>query len=271
MALHKAVVLARGLGSRMRRSDEAAGLTTGQARVAATGIKALLPIGRPFLDYVLSALADAGYQQVCLVIGPEHQAIRDYYTRDRPPRRLAVSFAVQQEPRGTADAVLAAEAFAGDDEFLVMNSDNYYPTAVLMELRTAGEPTVPLFERETLIRESNIPYERLQSYAIGIVGDDGYLEGIVEKPDAATFAKFGDEAPISMNLWRFSPSIFQACRRVKPSPRGELELPQAVDLLVGKLGGRLRVIRCRTGVLDLSHRSDIAAVVERLRGFEANP
>jgi len=269
--LRKAVILARGLGSRMRSGGEAAGLTPDQSRVADTGMKALVPIERPFLDYVLSALADAGYQQVCLVVGPEHQAIRDYYTLAAPPRRLAVTFAVQQEPRGTADALLAAEAFAGADEFVVMNSDNYYPIPVLTELRTAGEPSVPLFERRTLVRESNIPDERVRAYAIGMVGDDGYLKGIVEKPDPATFERYGEDAPISMNCWRFGPAIFDACRHVAPSARGELELPQAVDLFVGKMGGRLRVISCRAGVLDLSSRSDIAAVAERLRGVEARP
>ena len=55
----KAVILARGLGKRMRQADEHASLDPKQAAVADQGIKAMIPIGRPFLDYVLSALADA--------------------------------------------------------------------------------------------------------------------------------------------------------------------------------------------------------------------
>ena len=47
----------------------------------------MIPIGRPFLDYVLSGLADAGYRRVCLVVGPEHQAVRDYYRREVALRR----------------------------------------------------------------------------------------------------------------------------------------------------------------------------------------
>ena len=57
--MDKAVILARGLGTRMRVQDAAAGLSADQAAVAATGIKALMPIDRPFLDYVLGALAEA--------------------------------------------------------------------------------------------------------------------------------------------------------------------------------------------------------------------
>ena len=56
----KAVLLARGLGSRMKQDGDAATITASQAAAAAAGSKGMMPIGsRPFLDYVLSALADA--------------------------------------------------------------------------------------------------------------------------------------------------------------------------------------------------------------------
>src|SRR5512134_1800383 len=110
IAMDKAVILARGLGTRMRREDAAAALDERQRAAAETGVKALIPIDRPFLDYVLSALADAGYRQVCLVVAPDHAAIRGYY-RQAGLARLTLDFAVQVEPRGTADAVAAAEEF----------------------------------------------------------------------------------------------------------------------------------------------------------------
>ena len=78
-ATTKAVILARGLGSRMRRADADARVDERQARVADAGMKAMIPIGRPFLDHVISGLADAGITDVCLVIGPEHDVIRAYY------------------------------------------------------------------------------------------------------------------------------------------------------------------------------------------------
>src|SRR5215472_4981659 len=121
--ISKCVVLARGLGKRMRRQDADTDLDPDQAAVADQGIKAMVPVGRPFLDYVLSALADTEFHQVCLVIGPEHQAVRDYYTISQPPTRIEITFAVQEQPLGTANAVLSAQSFCGEDEFLVMNSD----------------------------------------------------------------------------------------------------------------------------------------------------
>ena len=108
----KAVILARGLGTRMRRADKGAVLEGRQAAVAAAGLKAMMPLGgRPFLDYVLSAIADAGYQDVCLVIGPDREVVRDHFERDLKAQRLRIGYAIQDKPLGTADAVLAAESF----------------------------------------------------------------------------------------------------------------------------------------------------------------
>ncbi len=258
----KTVVLARGLGTRMRR-DANARLTPEQKSIADTGLKAMIPVGRPFLDYVLSGLADAGYKHVCLVIGPEHDVIRDYYRR-QPPARLSLSYAIQKEPRGTADAVLAAETFVAKDEFLVMNSDNYYPVRVLQMLRTMNEPGTVLFDRNALVRNSNIPAERVRAFAYAEVRN-GYMVSLVEKPDENTAVP--DDALVSMNIWRFSPEILQHCRSVPRSSRGEYELPEAVSLGLSK-GMRLRVERSELGVLDLSRREDIADVGRRLAAIQ---
>jgi glucose-1-phosphate thymidylyltransferase len=269
--VRKAVVLARGLGTRMRREDPGAALDDAQRAVAAAGVKAMIPIGRPFLDYALSALADAGCTDVCLVIGPEHTAVREYYTGPGRPRRVRVAFAEQAEPRGTADALLAAEAFAAGDRVLMVNSDNYYPPEALAAL--GGVPGSGLlgFERDALVRESNIEPERVRKYALLDVRGDGTLARIVEKPDEATARAFGERALVSMNAWVFTPLIFDACRRVAPSARGELELQDAVRIAIEQLNERFTVVRVAAGVLDLSSRSDIATVRERLAGVEAHP
>jgi glucose-1-phosphate thymidylyltransferase len=63
-----------------------------------------------------------------------------------------------------------------------------------------------------------------------------------------------------MNCWLFTPEIFDACRRVEMSPRGELELPRAVQLAIDTMGLRFRVVRVAEPVLDLSTRGDVRAV-----------
>ena len=58
-ATTKAVILARGLGTRMRRGARVANLDAAQRAAADAGVKGMIPIDRPFLEYAISALADA--------------------------------------------------------------------------------------------------------------------------------------------------------------------------------------------------------------------
>jgi dTDP-glucose pyrophosphorylase len=265
--MDKAVILARGLGTRMRKANETATLSAEQAGIAATGVKAMIPaMGRPFLDYVLSGLADAGYKSVCLVIGPEHDIIRNYYTSLKY-ERLQVHFAIQQEPRGTADAVAPAASFAGKDDFIVLNSDNYYPAEALKGLRDLKGAGLAGFERDALIAGSNIPADRIAKFAC-IETAGGIMKRIIEKPAPEVMERLLKPIVLSMNCWRFSPAIFEGCAKISPSPRGELELTDAVQYTIDKLGEKYAVVPVRAGVLDLSSREDIGPVVERLKNVK---
>ena len=269
--MKKAIILAGGLGTRMRQMDSSARLEAQQEAVAQTGLKAMIPFEKPFLDYVLSGLADAGYQDVCVVIGPEHGAVQHYYRVEAPPKRILIAFAIQEQPRGTADAVLSAERFVGGEDFVCMNSDNYYPTLGLRQLRELNEPGVLLFDRATLTAGGNISSEKIHKFAICEVSEDGYLRAIVEKPPESAWSEVGGHSLISMNCWRFGSSIFEVCRRAPLSPRGEVELPVAVGAAIQNFGLRLRAVRCYEAVLDLSSRADIVSVGEKLRGISVNP
>ena len=269
----RAIVLARGLGTRMREPDAAARLSEGQRRAADAGIKMMIPVhGRPFLDYVLGTLADAGITDAALVVAPDHEAVRDYY-RAHQPERLALSFVVQAEPRGTANAVEAARQWTAGEPFLAMNADNLYPVSSLQALASLEEPGLPGFDREDLVRTGNIPPERVLSFALVEVDDEGYLTEIVEKPGdlppASAFRRKNSPL-VSMNLWRFDARIFEACRDVPRSARGELELPEAVALATRR-GVRFKVIPARGPVLDLSRRGDAADVERRLAGLAPRP
>ncbi len=285
MRTTRAVVLARGLGTRMRAPDSTARLSDVQRRAADAGSKMMIPIhGRPFLDYVLSALADAGVSDVALVVAPEHDEIHDHYAAN-PPVRVALSFVVQPSPRGTADAVLAAEGWAGGAPFLAMNADNLYPVPALRSLQSLPEPGLPAFAREELARSGNIPPDRLGAFALIEVDDEGYLTGIVEKPadlsptggsheianmESVASASRRKDRLVSMNCWRFDPRIFDACRDVPRSARGEFELPEAVAL-AARRGVKFRAIPARGPVFDLSRRADTADVERRLAGVAARP
>ena len=252
----------------MRRDDSRVELDPEQTRAADHGLKGMIPVGRPFLDYVLSALGDAGLSDVCLVIGPEHHSVRERYTSGVRLSRLRIQFAVQEEPRGTAGAVAAARDVTGDSPFLALNADNYYPADALRLLAQVDGAGLVGFERDGLLAGSNIPADRLRRFALIDTDDDGYLRGIIEKPDDVTYDRLIARSLISMNLWAFTPTIFDACARVAPSARGEYELQDAVGIARRELGQRFRVIRCSSGVLDLSTRGDVAAVAARLAGVD---
>jgi dTDP-glucose pyrophosphorylase len=254
----KAVILARGLGKRMR-APTASALTRDQQRFAELGMKGMIPFGRPFLDYCISALADAGCTRVCLIIGPEHEALRDYYSKVEK-RRVEIFFAIQQQPLGTADAVRAAETFVGEDPFIVVNSDNLYPREPLCALRELGASGVIGFDYSALI-SAGMPEARVRSYALLEVNERDELVRIVEKPE-----HMKDGALVSANCWSLTPAIFEACSAIAPSVRGELELPTAVQYAIDNVGERFRIIRSREGVVDLSSRSDVSHVAQQLQG-----
>jgi glucose-1-phosphate thymidylyltransferase len=256
------LILARGLGRRMREAAPDVRLESTQAAAADSGLKAMIPFGRPFLDYVLHALAEAGVREVALVLGPEHEDVRAYY-RGLPRSRIAIGFVEQAQPLGTADAVWSGRDWAGSDPFIVLNADNLYPVHVLSRLVGGTHPALPGFERDSL----QMRIERVGAFALLECGPDGSLARIREKPGADAIRDAGPQAPISMNAWRFDERIFAACRDVPLSSRGERELPQAVGLAVSR-GVRFEVFPVRGTVLDLSKREDIPRVAQALEGIE---
>ena len=135
-----------------------------------------MPIGgRPFLDYLLSAIADAGIRRVGLVVAPAHEAARRTttgWTRRRCVSRSASSSSPNRAAPRTRCWRL--KPWTGGEPFLVMNGDNLYPADVLRDLAALDEPGLPGFHRDDLVRSSNIPDHRVASFAL------------IETDDAAT-------------------------------------------------------------------------------------
>lgn len=264
MTTQLAVVLARGLGTRMRRHDPDARLDPDQQAAADAGHKALMPDarGRPLLDHILTSLAAAGMSRVILVVAPLPNPVGEYL-QQQTGRRLDVRLAVQAEPHGTADAIASAATAIGDAPFLVLNADNLYPVDAIRQVAALDQPGLAAFDREALVRDSNIPPERLAAFALLRLDAHHHLVDLIEKPDAARAAAFGDTRWLSMNLWRFDHRVLAACRRVPRSIRGEHELPDAVRLAQAE-GVAFQAVPIRAGVLDLSTRGDVAAVAAAL-------
>ena len=267
----KAVILARGLGKRMRRADPAALKLADEAqRLASQGLKGMIPVrGRPFLDYVVDSLLAAGLNSLCLVVAPGCELLMDYVRRTGERTGAEMRWAVQQEPLGTADAVLAAEGFAGRDPFVMVNADNLYPADALGRLAavSGGGCYVVAFDMEDLLRTSNFGAGRVRAFAAVAVTEDGRLADIVEKPPDPQRYETAGKLWVSMNLYRFTPEIFEACRRIEPDrQRGELELTAAVRLLARSGRVPFRVIFSGGPVLDLTGQADVASLEAMLEG-----
>lgn len=257
----KAVILARGLGKRMRAENESTKLNEKQAEIASQGIKTLMPIlgDKTLLDFIFESLSEAGYTEICLVIGDEHQAIRDFCSK----LDYNITFAIQEKPIGTANAVLAAEDFVKDELFLMVNSDNLYPVEDLRKLRNLNSPGLIAYNKQSLIEKSNIDEEKINKFAVMNFDEKDYLTRVIEKPE-----KVEKQAFISMSAFIFSPKIFEACKRIELSPRGEFELADAINFATTNLGERFKAIYSDEGVLDLSSREDLKSIVRMLKNFQ---
>ena len=240
------------------------------ACMAERGLKGLIPLGgRPFLDYVVGSLLQAGLSEICLVVPPNCDGLTGYARRTAKLTGAEVTWAIQPEPLGTADALLAAEDFVGADAFIMANCDNLYPVDALSQLvRLRGHICcVVAFESKALVREGNFAADRVRAFAAIVAGPDGDLKEIVEKPPRPERYAQEGKLWVNMNLFRFTPEIFDSCRSIEPNPdRGELELPTAVTHLAASRRVPVRVMFADGGVLDLTTRDDVASVEQLLNG-----
>ncbi len=156
------------------------------------------------------------------------------------------------------------------DPFLMVNSDNCYPTECLRDLCAAQGPAVVGFERDALMANSNLPAERLARFAVIAAGRQGELVQIIEKPDPDSVRSLPPPVWVGMNCWRFSPRIFASCQAIARSPRGEFELTDAVAHSMQHQQQRYQVIPSIGPVLDLSSQLDIENVTQQLSGEEVN-
>lgn len=274
----KAIILAAGRGSRMQREIEGVALTEEERRLADAGQKGMLPFEKgPFLNYSLSNLAEAGYQSLCIVVGPGDPFVRQYYEKEgaRLFPDLSISYAFQDVPHGTSHALCFTAPFVGSEPFVVLNADNLYTVRVLSALRETTEPYAMIGYDAAGFRYED---DRLSHFGL-IETRNGYLSRIVEKPEDPWIFKVcdnletpeGDTVPlvdrtlVSMNIWRLpSDGIFDACRRTPISARGEYELPNTVGMLVGEQA-RFKVFYACEHVHDLTSRRDIELVHRQLR------
>jgi len=261
----KAVILAGGRGTRMKEEIEGLELDEKSRELAEKGLKGLIPIdeqGKCFLDYSLDRLINSGYEQVCFVVSPEHDDFKKHFIGNKK-----VKFAIQDKPLGTSDAIYAARDFVGNDNFVVLNGDNLYSEHVLQKLRESNGDVCccPGYDQEGLIRKSKIDIRRVKKWAVMKTDENWFLKEIEENSEKRENYVVGKKIIISMNVFRFTPEIFVACKNINLSKKGEYEIASALQYGIDKLGMKVKVFYVNEGVFDLTSRTDIKIVREVLK------
>ncbi|MBA7665639.1 MAG: nucleotidyltransferase [Calditrichaeota bacterium] len=274
----KLVILAGGIGSRMKRPPERVIIDDWRlTKDADEKPKAMIGFGtvrRPFLDYLLYNSREAGYRDVVIVIGDKDDYIRLYYgekDRNNDFYGLSISYALQaipegrKKPLGTADALLQAlivrEDWAGR-KFTVCNSDNLYSThALRLLLEAPYDNAMIAYDRSALEFEE----ERIEKFAVILKDDAGYLKSIIEKPSREEIDEVRDSSgklEVSMNIFSFSyPLIMPVLQAMPLHPvRNEKELPIAVNLLVTEYQREVMNYPLSEHVPDLTTKDDIIRV-----------
>jgi UTP--glucose-1-phosphate uridylyltransferase len=238
-AVRKAVIPAAGLGTRFLPATKAQP-------------KEMLPVlDKPAIQYVVEEAVTAGITDILIITGRGKRAIGDHF--DRAPeleaeleasgkedalanvRSIAdlanLHYIRQGEPKGLGHAVGMAAAFVSGEPFAVMLPDD-----IMCDEASLLKGMIDGFERHhgSVVAFHDVPRAEIKAYGCAdpepTPVEDGLvrLRGIVEKPDP-------EDAPSTLaatGRYVFSPAIFDCIARVEPGKGGEIQLTDAIALLL---------------------------------------
>jgi glucose-1-phosphate thymidylyltransferase len=208
----KGLILSGGKGTRLRP-------------ITHTSAKQLVPVAnKPVLFYGIEAMAEAGIEEVGIVIAPETGGEIEQAAGNGSRFGLRISYILQDEPLGLAHAVLTAEPYLGESPFVMYLGDNLLQGGI-SELVAAFREHAP----DALILLTRVPDPEnygVAELARAAPGEAGRVVRLVEKPanPSTDLALVG--------VYMFTPQIHDAARALKPSARGELEITDAIQHLV---------------------------------------
>jgi UTP--glucose-1-phosphate uridylyltransferase len=239
----KAIVPSAGLGTRLLPATK-------------SQPKEMLPVGRkPAVQYVVEELQAAGLRQILMITGRRKRAIEDHFDSD-PELFSALEqagneavladlaylegksrffYTRQSSPKGLGDAISLGADFVDNDDCAVALGDS---------LIAADDPAAPLrammeahihLGAAAIVAVERVPLEEAFRYGIVSIesaepppGEPVTVTDIVEKPPLRT-------APTTLAVaarYVFSPAIFDALKHTLPGKRGEIQLTDAIKLLI---------------------------------------
>jgi glucose-1-phosphate thymidylyltransferase len=211
----KGLILCGGAGTRLRP-------------ITHTSAKQLVPVAnRPILFYGLDDMAAAGVRDIGIIVGEARGEI-EAAVGDGSKWGIHVTYIPQEAPLGLAHCVLIARDFLGDDDFIMYLGDNL--------LQQGLTEFVEGFEKARAAAGADAPVAQIllahvedpRQFGVAEVNSAGEVLRLVEKPADPP----SDLALVGVYL--FDPSIHEAVRAIAPSDRGELEITDAIQWLLGR-------------------------------------
>lgn len=213
----KGIILHGGHGTRLRPLTH-------------TGPKQLIPVAnKPMSQYVLEDLRNSGIKDIAIILGdiiPEK--VKNYYGNGKK-FGVNVTYVYQEKPSGIAQAVGLTEDFVKDDPFVVYLGDNLLKGGISKYVREFQQKN---YHAMILLCKVENP----QQFGVAEFDKKGNLVKLIEKPKKppSNYALTG--------IYFLKPSIFKMIKQLKPSWRGELEITEALQLLMDsgyKVGHRI--------------------------------
>jgi glucose-1-phosphate thymidylyltransferase len=213
----KGLILSGGRGTRLRP-------------ITHTSAKQLVPVAnKPVLYYGIEAMAEAGIEDVGIIIAPETGPEIEAAAGDGSRFGVRVTYILQDEPLGLAHAVLTAEPYLGESPFVMYLGDNLLQGGIseLVSAFREHEPDALILLTHVSDPE-NYGVAELSGDGSSSVGREGLgrIVRLVEKPASPP----SDLALVG--VYMFTAAIHDAARSISPSARGELEITDAIQHLV---------------------------------------